>query len=302
MNIIEPQSSGDAVEDVQMRLVSLGLLTDADVTGTFDEKTARAIAAFRSSMNLPQGTTVDEKVWNALVDASYRLGDRTLFLRLPYFHGNDVVELQKALGALGFTPGKEDGMFGPHTEDALRKFQLNLGLPSDGIAGAYTYRALHNLHFSWEGKHPLKLPVAMGFARASEALERSSFCFFGTCEFTRDVARRMANLATATNPQAHAVCADELSVVPPSDMILVHIVLYDEPQPCDIPQVSYDESLAPEHFASHVEVALRAAAQKQHKRIALVLPGTCWMQAGEQRTAQHYAISLLDALCAALCA
>lgn len=79
-------------------------------------------------------------------------------------------------------------------------------------------------------------------------------------------------------------------------------MLCDEPQPCDIPQVSYDESLAPEHFASHVEVALRAAAQKQHKRIALVLPGTCWMQAGEQRTAQHYAISLLDALCAALCA
>lgn len=302
MNIIEPQSSGDAVEDVQMRLVSLGLLTDDDVTGTFDEKTARAIATFRSSMNLPQGTSVDEKVWNALVDASYRLGDRTLFLRLPYFHGNDVVELQKALGALGFTPGREDGMFGPHTEDALRKFQLNLGLPSDGIAGAYTYRALHNLHFSWEGKHPLKMPVAMGFARASDALERSSFCFFGTCEFTRDVARRMANLATATNPQAHAVCADELSVVPPSDMILVHIVLRDEPQPCDIPQVSYDEALAPEHFASHVEVALRAAAQKQHKRIALVLPGTCWMQAGEQRTAQHYAISLLDALCAALCA
>ncbi|KXB48959.1 putative bacteriochlorophyll 4-vinyl reductase [Umbribacter vaginalis] len=302
MNIIEPQSSGDAVEDVQMRLVSLGLLTDDNVTGTFDETTARAIAAFRSSMHLPQGTTVDEKVWNALVDASYRLGDRTLFLRLPYFHGNDVVELQKALGALGFTPGKEDGMFGPHTEDALRKFQLNLGLPSDGIAGAYTYRALHNLHFSWEGKHPLKMPVTMGFARASEALERSSFCFFGTCEFTRDVARRMANLATATNPQAHAVCADELSVAPPSDMILVHIVLCDEPQPSDIPQVSYDETLAPERFASHVEVALRAAAQKQHKRVALVLPGTCWMQAGEQRTAQHYAISLLDALCAALCA
>lgn len=302
MNIIEPQSSGDAVEDVQMRLVSLGLLTDDNVTGTFDETTARAIAAFRRSMHLPQGTTVDEKVWNALVDASYRLGDRTLFLRLPYFHGNDVVELQKALGALGFTPGKEDGMFGPHTEDALRKFQLNLGLPSDGIAGAYTYRALHNLHFSWEGKHPLKMPVTMGFARASEALERSSFCFFGTCEFTRDVARRMANLATATNPQAHAVCADELSVAPPSDMILVHIVLCDEPQSSDIPQVSYDETLAPERFASHVEVALRAAAQKQHKRVALVLPGTCWMQAGEQRTAQHYAISLLDALCAALCA
>ena len=54
MNIIEPQSSGDAVEDVQMRLVSLGLLTDDNVTGTFDETTARAIAAFRRSMHLPE--------------------------------------------------------------------------------------------------------------------------------------------------------------------------------------------------------------------------------------------------------
>ena len=35
-------------------------------------------------------------------------------------------------------------------------------------------------------------------------------------------------------------------------------------------------------------------------RIAVVLPGTQWELAGEDRSAQHYAITLLDALCVAL--
>ena len=35
-------------------------------------------------------------------------------------------------------------------------------------------------------------------------------------------------------------------------------------------------------------------------RIAVELPGTMWEDAGEGRSAQHFAITLLDALCSAL--
>ena len=35
---------------------------------------------------------------------------------MPYFHGHDVLELQQALGALGFVCGTRDGIFGAHTE------------------------------------------------------------------------------------------------------------------------------------------------------------------------------------------
>ena len=197
METIKQQDSGAAVEDVQHRLSLIGLLDEARVDGAFGPETAAAVKAFRAQAELPEGEEVDEKTWAALVDASYSLGDRTLYLRMPYFHGHDVLQLQQALSALGFACGPVDGMFGAFTELALRKFQTNLGLPTDGIAGAYTYSAIRNLHHSWEGKEAVRGSSHLGFARAAGVLERHALCLFGTQEFTRSVASRMSNLALA---------------------------------------------------------------------------------------------------------
>ena len=68
-------------------------------------------------------------------DEGFELGERLLYLRTPYFSGKDVEQLQTALGALGFACGGVSGTFGAYTEGALRKFQLNMGLVPDGIAG-----------------------------------------------------------------------------------------------------------------------------------------------------------------------
>ena len=110
---------------MQQRLVTIGLLDPADVDGAFGDTTAEAVQAFCGGAGLPLTDEVTEKVWAALVDASFTLGDRTLYLRMPHFHGHDVLELQHALGALGFACGATDGIFGAFTELALRKFQLN---------------------------------------------------------------------------------------------------------------------------------------------------------------------------------
>ena len=93
METIKQHDTGAAVEDVQQRLATIGLLDQADVDGTFGEKTAAAVRAFCLQSGLPVGDDVTDKVWSALVDASYFLGDRTLYLRMPHFHGHDVVEL-----------------------------------------------------------------------------------------------------------------------------------------------------------------------------------------------------------------
>lgn len=91
-----------------------------------------AVSAFCRDHNLPTDGNVDPKIWAKIVDESYELGDRVLYLRVPFFHGKDVRVLQNALSALGFATGGSDGIFGPHTEEALRKFQTNLGLPTVG--------------------------------------------------------------------------------------------------------------------------------------------------------------------------
>ena len=298
MITIRPGDSGVAVEDVQQRLVTVSMLEESQVTGVFDAATAAAVNAFRKRVGIEAGDEVDERTWSALVDASYHIGDRTLYLRMPYFHGHDVLELQQALGALGFPSGREDGIFGVFTEDGVRKFQRNMGLPSDGIVGAYTFEAIRNLHHSWEGKPPIQMQVNLGFARASDVLERNALCLFGTDDFTRGVASRMSNLSLATNPASKIVSADSLLVAPNETMLLVHIVLPDETPAVErVPRVSFDPD---DTLALRMAPAINAAYRRPNPRINIELPGRAWEDAGEARSMQHYAITLLDALCSAL--
>lgn len=295
MKTIKTGDTGVAVEDIQQRLCTLGFLESRQIDGDFGKKTAEAVRKFCDSIAIPETEEVNDTVWERLVASTYNLGDRTLYLRMPYFNGSDVLELQRALGALGFICGNEDGVFGGHTENALRKFQMNLGLPSDGIAGAYTYQALHNLEHSWVGKESLNSGRPVGFARAADVLEDNTLCLYGIDSFTRDVASRMSNLAFATNPASKIVSADSLTVEPDDDMLLVQVTTKEFED--STPTVFYTDD---ETLYIRLIGAIKMAKANKPLRIRVILPGETWMEAGASRTAQHYAITLLDALCQAL--
>lgn len=296
MESIQKNDTGAAVEDVQRKLFELGFLDESQVTGLFDDATAVAVGSFCKDHGLDASEQVDDKVWAALLDATFQMGDRTLYLRMPYFHGNDVRQLQAALSALGFPCGTEDAIFGAYTELALRRFQMNMGLPTDGIVGALTYQAIANLHHSWEGKTGPRAVKHMGFARAADVLERHALCLFGTDAFTRSVAARMSNLALATNPASKIVSAESLLVAPDDSMLMVHIVLNEKDASEAVPFVLFDDE---ETLVLRLRSAI-GATMLVPPRIAICLPGTQWEDAGEGRSAQHYAITLLDAFCAAL--
>lgn len=56
--------------------------------------------------------------------------------------GSAVTALQEMLNGLGFESGKADGIFGPKTEAAVKRFQEANGLTVDGIAGEQTLTTL----------------------------------------------------------------------------------------------------------------------------------------------------------------
>ena len=52
--------------------------------------------------------------------------------------------LQRRLARAGFRPGRVDGLYGPLTEQAVKRFQTSHGLPADGVASPRTLKRLPN--------------------------------------------------------------------------------------------------------------------------------------------------------------
>lgn len=134
---------GEAVRDLQHRLANLGF--EAGEAGVFGETTEAAVRAFQAARGLRVDGICGRQTWSSLVEAGYRLGDRLLYHRTPMLRGDDVVDLQHRLNALGFDAGREDGLFGPRTLEALLEFQRNAGLQTDGICGPASVAAFERL-------------------------------------------------------------------------------------------------------------------------------------------------------------
>lgn len=284
---------GPAVEDVQKRLLMLGFdLGLTGVDGVFWGATLAAVRRFQQERGLAEDGVVGDETWSALVDATFQLGDRLLYLKMPHLHGADVKVLQGALNVLGFASGEPDGIFGPYTERAVGEFQANVGLRVDGIAGPDTIRSIERLHHVWRGKDPSSpAALALAPARAAEVLRGARVLLACADACTRAVAGRVANLAIATDPGAHLDVRDE----PVSAEGLVFHLVTDEMReqlPAGVPVIRIS---AERHSEGRFIAALQAPSPVSEA--VLVLPARV---CEDEHDAQSVAVHLLDGLCAAL--
>jgi len=141
---LRPGSEGVDVVDLQRRLLRAGY-DPGPLDGRFGERTGSCLEAFQRHRGLETTGNCDRSTWTALVEASWRLGERHLYLHAPMLRGDDVADLQLHLGRLGFDAGRVDGIFGPDTHRALLEFQENSGLVTDGIVGPDTVATLARL-------------------------------------------------------------------------------------------------------------------------------------------------------------
>lgn len=140
---IARDARGEAVRDLQHRLATLGY--EPGEAGIFGDGLEAAVRAFQAARGLRVDGICGRQTWSSLVEAGYQLGDRLLYHRTPLLRGDDVVDLQHRLNALGFHAGREDGFFGANTLSALVEFQRNAGLQVDGICGPASVAALERL-------------------------------------------------------------------------------------------------------------------------------------------------------------
>lgn len=131
------------MRDLQGRLRALGFDAAGDRAGDYGPATEGAVRAFQIERGLRCDGVCGDQTWGAVVEAGLELGDRLLYYKRPLLRGDDVAELQRRLGALGFDAGRVDGIFGVQTNLALRDFQRNVGLTvDDGILGPETLRMM----------------------------------------------------------------------------------------------------------------------------------------------------------------
>ena len=292
MKPVVPGDRGPAVEDIQRRLLALGYdLGRTGVDGVFLGATADAVKAFQLERTLSGDGTVRDDTWSALVDAGFTLGDRMLYLRLPHFHGHDVDVLQEALNALGFACGESDGIFGAFTERAVREFQRNAGLPSDGIVGQGTVRAITNLRHVWEGKSAGAHSAAhIAPARAAEVLDRLDISVAGQDEAGSRVAERLVNLAHASTTSARMrLIADES----PSPGRGVALAICGSGTARAIPGRPLVDIGPPDTLASRLRTALEAVpvpCRKVMIQLGAEHPDHEWED-------QRAAVLILDAVC-----
>lgn len=292
---------GPAVEDVQRRLITLGHeLGMSGVDGVFLGATLAAVIAFQREHKLSEDGIVGPETWSALVDATFSLGDRLLYLRFPYLHGNDVRVLQGALNALGFSCGVPDGIFGAFTERAVREFQLNTGQPVDGIAGPETVRAVTRLRHVWTDKGP-EAPVALraSAARAADVLSRAKIALLAEDEVGRDVAGRVVNLAIASDEQSCLSIAFEGEPAPDDADAVLHLRRApDGPPPTDphgMPIVRLSEGRESSLAARIVTAFAGASGGRPEAVVEVEMPDL-----SDERALQRSAVGFLDALCSAL--
>lgn len=301
MDPIREGATGAAVEDIQARLCALGYEADEAEreAQTFGASTATAVARFRLDHGLPLGAEVDTATWSTLVDEGYRMGDRTLYLRLPNFHGADVRQLQKCLNILGFSCGEPDGYYGVHTEAAVKQFQESQGQLADGMAFPDTFDAIERLHHVWAGKsangpHPQGV---MGFARAANVLERVKLSLTAEDPISRNIAGRIWNLASATNDKSGLDIVESTADKKPGTRALLVLASDLREGDTSVASISMDD-------VDTLPMRIRTACEGSEEevptiRIGLPLGGHKYDGTFTTGDAQTFAVMLLDAICAA---
>ncbi len=291
MKPVRPGSRGPAVEDIQRRLLLLGFdLGSTGVDGVFLGKTTEAVREFQLGLDIDANGEIDAGTWAALVDATFTLGDRMLFLRIPYFHGRDVRVLQEALNTLGFSCGQPDGIFGTHTEHAVHEFQANCGQSADGIVGLETVKAVKNLRHVWDGKDGRPPTTArLSLTRAAEVLASTRIVLAAEGSCAEDVADRIVNLAQASEPRALVSRVPEGA----GDGGINITVLAGTALPSGIPVVAAtDDAL---EMSGRILTALSAQPHTSTRQFVVSVAPSA-----DEHERQRVAVRVLDALCVAL--
>jgi hypothetical protein len=143
--MILPQADpiGEAVDGVMVSAVQEALaargMYDGKVDGKLGAKTRSAIAAYEVKYGLPEtGTPSDSLISHLRRTAALRTEPSAA----PSVRDQRLMNVQSALNRIGYGPIRITGHLDTETADAIRRFELENGMPITGEASANFLRKL----------------------------------------------------------------------------------------------------------------------------------------------------------------
>ncbi|SFB39827.1 N-acetylmuramoyl-L-alanine amidase, partial [Lentibacillus halodurans] len=130
--------SGDHIVSLKEDLTSLGFANWSSPTEYYGSITVDVVKDFQSYYGLDETGVADKKTRNKIsevLNPPYKDGDR----------GEQIIELKKALVALGFSSWSDPSQYyGKITSDVVKEFQEAYGLETTGIVDKATLKTLDN--------------------------------------------------------------------------------------------------------------------------------------------------------------
>lgn len=144
--------SGTVVKAIQEALKELGFYTKS-IDSKYGSGTAQAVKDFQEKNKLPASGIADQNTQYLLFEGKPRniRGNETDVKTLPPIsgytirpgdRGDAVIEVQQTLTQLKYYSGAIDGDYGSGTQTAVKAFQKDNKLTSDGVIGSKTFAAL----------------------------------------------------------------------------------------------------------------------------------------------------------------
>ncbi|SFM19970.1 C40 family peptidase [Salibacterium qingdaonense] len=154
--IMRTGEESSAVKELQRRLENLGLFK-GEQHGYYGRRTASAVKSFQKDAGIVVDGIAGPQTFAAMrgvigsASASLQAepaprpeSGSTFRILESGDKGSEVSLLQRQLKDLGFYNKDVTGVYGPMTEESVRRFQQKQGLETDGLAGPKTFNALKN--------------------------------------------------------------------------------------------------------------------------------------------------------------
>ena len=139
--------SGKRVEELQRTLQIMDLYDYPELDGYFGSGTKRAVMHFQEMYGLHENGIADLETVSAMNQALDEYYPELHYLRdlSVNSRGEDVRDLQQVLRSMGYLGIQPDGIFTSTTASAVRTFQFDYGLVTDGVVSQRVMKKINGI-------------------------------------------------------------------------------------------------------------------------------------------------------------